>query len=257
MRLHSCYQKNPSFNLTARDYGSLLLNTARSYENCSLKLAKTSGKLHFLLKCRAFGLIPRSLLPSSAIEDNNHTRNILHNAGYSLLRHQIRTDRRTVALLLAEIREHMRDLAASIPNTLLAPVVAHVANESALLRSLHDGLLATKFEKLICSTTWEFRRSRSRSNLSLTAHLDRTVINLSSRTLNNMEKLVLAKGLNYVPTPKHVPILNIFSSVEAALDKVDKCKANEIRCAISNVLLSRACQPKLNQLRSNFGTTVV
>ncbi|KFD59858.1 hypothetical protein M514_27971 [Trichuris suis] len=30
-----------------------------------------------------------------------------------------------------------------------------------------------------------------------------TVINLSSRTLNNMEKLVLAKGLNYVPTRAH------------------------------------------------------
>ncbi|CDW60159.1 hypothetical protein TTRE_0000851601 [Trichuris trichiura] len=67
-----------------------------------------------------------------------------------------------------------------------------------------------------------------------------------------MEKLVLTKGLNYVPTTKRVSILNTVRNVEAALHKLDECKANEIRCAVSNVLLSQMYQPKLNSTPFEF-----
>uniref|UniRef100_A0A5S6QLI8 Uncharacterized protein n=1 Tax=Trichuris muris TaxID=70415 RepID=A0A5S6QLI8_TRIMR len=81
------------------------------------------------------------------------------------------------------------------------------------------------------------------------ADLDKVVVNLSSATLNSVEKCFFSKGLNFVPTPKDPPILDVICSVEHSLSKVDPTKAAEIKGATSSSLAKRyKATPIINNL---------
>uniref|UniRef100_A0A5S6R4S1 Uncharacterized protein n=1 Tax=Trichuris muris TaxID=70415 RepID=A0A5S6R4S1_TRIMR len=78
---------------------------------------------------------------------------------------------------------------------------------------------------------------------------DKAVINLSSTVLSSVEKCVLSKGLNFVPTLREPPILDIISSAEHSLSKTDPTKAAEIKGAISGCLMQRhRVAPNTNNL---------
>ncbi|KFD46129.1 hypothetical protein M513_12995 [Trichuris suis] len=61
-----------------------------------------------------------------------------------------------------------------------------------------------------------------------------------------MEKLVLAKGLNYIPTPKKASFADLIARVEQSLINVEPNEANQIRGAISNTLTRTKHTPKKN-----------
>ncbi|KFD46687.1 hypothetical protein M513_12455 [Trichuris suis] len=69
---------------------------------------------------------------------------------------------------------------------------------------------------------------------------------LELRSLNTMEKLVLAKGLNFIPTPKKVSFADLIARVEQSLINVEPNKANQIRGAISTILTRTKYTPKKN-----------
>uniref|UniRef100_A0A5S6Q269 Reverse transcriptase domain-containing protein n=1 Tax=Trichuris muris TaxID=70415 RepID=A0A5S6Q269_TRIMR len=80
-------------------------------------------------------------------------------------------------------------------------------------------------------------------------NFDQVVVNLSSITLSSVEQCFLSKGLNFVPTPKDPPILDMICSVEHSLSKVDPTKTAEIKGAVSSCLARRhKATPKLNNL---------
>ncbi|KFD47779.1 hypothetical protein M513_11329 [Trichuris suis] len=68
-------------------------------------------------------------------------------------------------------------------------------------------------------------------------HLDKIVVNLSSRPLSDQEKGVLAKGLNFVPCPRAPPVLDIIASFEHGLSSIEQNRASEVKSAITNLLL--------------------
>ncbi|KFD48300.1 hypothetical protein M514_10792 [Trichuris suis] len=61
-----------------------------------------------------------------------------------------------------------------------------------------------------------------------------------------MEKLVLAKGLNFIPTPKKVSFADLIARVEQSLINVEPNKADQIRGAISSILTRTKYTPKKN-----------
>uniref|UniRef100_A0A5S6R4D8 Uncharacterized protein n=1 Tax=Trichuris muris TaxID=70415 RepID=A0A5S6R4D8_TRIMR len=88
------------------------------------------------------------------------------------------------------------------------------------------------------------------------ADLGKVVVNLSSVTLNSVEQCFLSKGLNFVPTRRDPPILDVICSVEHSLSKVDPTKAAEIKGATSSSLAKR-CSKELLITKADKGNVVV
>ena len=71
------------------------------------------------------------------------------------------------------------------------------------------------------------------------------VINLSSKPLTPAQRSVLAKGPNFVVTPRHPPNLEYITAIEAACTKLSQQDAVELRANINQVLRS-SYSPKPN-----------
>ena len=62
------------------------------------------------------------------------------------------------------------------------------------------------------------------------------VINLSSKPLTKAQRSVLAKGPNFVVSPKHLPNLEYITAIESACTKLSQQDAEEVRADINWVL---------------------
>ena len=76
------------------------------------------------------------------------------------------------------------------------------------------------------------------------------VINLSSKPLTQAQRSVLAKGPNFVVTPRHPPNLEYITAIETACTKLSQQDAEELRADIYGVLSSSHPQTKFNQSTS-------
>ena len=66
----------------------------------------------------------------------------------------------------------------------------------------------------------------------------RWVINLSSKPLTQAQRSVLAKGPNYVVTPRQPPNLEYITAIEVTCTKLSQQDAEELRANINRVLMS-------------------
>ena len=64
------------------------------------------------------------------------------------------------------------------------------------------------------------------------------VINLSNKPLTPAERSVLAKGLNFVVTPRQPPNLEYITTIEAVCTKLSQQDAEELRADVNRVLRS-------------------
>ncbi|KFD72269.1 hypothetical protein M514_01317, partial [Trichuris suis] len=84
---------------------------------------------------------------------------------------------------------------------------------------------------------------------------------ISSYPLSESQEQVLSKGLNFVPSPRSLPVLDLVASLEHSLEHVDPHHSNVIKHGISHILSHYKFKPQhnltpferstLNQLRSN------
>ena len=74
---------------------------------------------------------------------------------------------------------------------------------------------------------------------------DRWVVNLSSRTLSAAERRVLARGLNFAPAPRRIPVTEIVTAVEDGLRRANHSEAQLARTRIVGCL-NRARPPPTN-----------
>uniref|UniRef100_A0A5S6QHR6 Reverse transcriptase domain-containing protein n=1 Tax=Trichuris muris TaxID=70415 RepID=A0A5S6QHR6_TRIMR len=78
---------------------------------------------------------------------------------------------------------------------------------------------------------------------------NQVIINLSRRTLSNLEKTVLSKGLGFVPTPRSVAYLDLIANVEDSLRTIDQDVARTIKGGIANLLAYHAYRPIRNMTK--------
>lgn len=70
------------------------------------------------------------------------------------------------------------------------------------------------------------------------------VINQSSQTITETQKLVLAKGLNFAPAPRKIPVQQIVSTIETGLRRItSKVAADDARLKISSLLMKARAPP--------------
>ena len=76
------------------------------------------------------------------------------------------------------------------------------------------------------------------------------VINLSNKPLTPAQRSVLAKGPNFVVTPRQPPNLEYKTAIEAACTKLSQQDAEELRADINRVLRSSHPQPNLTKAQN-------
>ena len=76
------------------------------------------------------------------------------------------------------------------------------------------------------------------------------VINLSSKPLTLAQRSVLAKGPNFVVSPRHPPNIEYITTIESACDKLSQQDAEKLRADINQVLRSSNPQPNLTKAQS-------
>ena len=75
--------------------------------------------------------------------------------------------------------------------------------------------------------------------------------NVSDRILSDAELSVLKKGLNYAPTPKTLPIVDLITATESACRNLGKSEADSLRCETVGVLKKfKPPKSNLNQAES-------
>ena len=83
---------------------------------------------------------------------------------------------------------------------------------------------------------------------SYTKSENRVVINLSRKSLNNIEEEVLSLGINIAIAPSKIPVAQIIPSKEASARHLDTSSAEQLRAGVSKSLTT-ARPPKSNVSR--------
>uniref|UniRef100_A0A5S6Q348 Reverse transcriptase domain-containing protein n=1 Tax=Trichuris muris TaxID=70415 RepID=A0A5S6Q348_TRIMR len=147
------------------------------------------------------------------------------------------------------VRQAKERLGTILDENLLGLLVRHVELSAFLCTQKEQAILEKKFNRLICSKSWEFRSSGSGSKRCADTDLDKIVVNLSSRILTSDEKEVLAKGLNFVPTPPKINYLDLISIVESEIRKDEKVQSDTLRSLLTSYITQRHYRPVLNLSR--------
>lgn len=75
------------------------------------------------------------------------------------------------------------------------------------------------------------------------------MINLSSNTLKETQKVVLSKGLNFASAPKCIPTAQIVSEVETAIFLLHESEMSEIRHEVTNLTDSNLTEVEREALK--------
>jgi len=64
----------------------------------------------------------------------------------------------------------------------------------------------------------------------------RWVVNLSSRMLTGPEEKILRLGLNFAPTPRRIPYVEVAAAVESAARSLNETEASELKGSVCSIL---------------------
>jgi hypothetical protein len=167
-------------------------------------------------------IIPKFLLQKRSFRTARSHR-IYDRMEQALLRERIHTTRRDLAIM----DERLYDVHLKVSTTL----------------SIQDW---DRIDRITCNsahTTGELAKNRQeqkyfRQHIRVrdASAVKNTVINLSDRQLNKEETSVLSKGGNFAISPKMIPVEDIISSIEAAIQTLPETTAEEIRTESSRIL---------------------
>ena len=196
------------------------------------RLARHRNHLTFLLRCKENGITPDGLRVSLPLSSWGTQR----------------IAKRTVAALLRLLIRDIRTKKVRITEE------ANACSEK--IRALVD---VDKWEMLeswcasAAETSYTETKSRQIQKFSclLARHetrrlpTEQIVCNLSSKTLTPKEEEVLALGLNFVTTPRQIPIIKMIASTEATARQLNEESAQHLRSKVS-AILHTAKPPKSN-----------
>ncbi|XP_072030398.1 uncharacterized protein [Amphiura filiformis] len=195
------------FNDVRQLYGQSTVKKIRDYENIENKLARHKNHLVFSLRCKDEGLIPPSLKLRCPI-NTTKARDIINKAQKDLL--QKSSEKTFKAAKCRQIKKLER--------------------------------LAEKSQ--LSATTTSHHNTAEDVDLG-GSHLKKWVINLPKYKLSTAQTSILAKGLNFAPTPSHIPVDDFIEATERACTRLPKPEAAQLRAEVVGSLKSSKL-PKSN-----------
>ena len=136
---------------------------------------------------------------------------------------------------------HKQKLASTLDTKDLAEVTRLLASAHLHTTKVTKCKQREKFDRL-CDKYNNINKDEVSGN---NINTDRWVINLSDRTIDNNERSVLRKGLNYAVTPTKLPIADIIAGTEAVAKHLPDTEAAELRSDVVRTV-KRARLPKPN-----------
>ncbi|KAG8226356.1 hypothetical protein J437_LFUL010495 [Ladona fulva] len=193
-------------------------------ENLRKKRCRLLSSLAFLQRCRDSDILP------SFVQINHHikcsgARRILRRASMALFRERIRYTRWSLSQCTEEIiRLHLE----------LSSVMAS-SDWNTLDRITYNSSTSC-FDSVRETQTKKFEGLRKRQKPEIHMEHQRTVVNLSDRSISEAANSILAKGLNFAIAPDRIPTEEMIVSVEAAIRNLPRQTAEEIRIEVSQIL---------------------
>ena len=181
------------------------------------KLARANNHLTFLIRCRNQGITPKGLrlyLPLQTTETNA----LKARTERALVRIAITETRRNRRRLLAQVNGLKHDLQRTTATADFSFVLGLVEQEKTKTDYETKARQIRKFEGLLNE-----KSNRRREDGCLDSQ--KVIKNLSSHSLTESERDVLALGLNFGIAPKSVPVVDIIAAVESAANELPEEKA--------------------------------
>ena len=193
-----------------------LHSQARRYTRTAERIAAHRQHLAFNLQIKRYGLMPRSLEVRLLVH-SQEGREIARQTSRHFLKARILQNVRNVLELEYDLFFQRQQLEFHLQ-----------APHAEALEEVRTRIQQERTEKC---------KEQQKRNPSHPRHPnDKWVVNLSSRPLSVAEKGVLARGLNFAPAPKGIPVPEIITAVESGLSKVCPPEAQLTRTRIAGCL---------------------
>ena len=224
-------------------YGEEVHKMTREFSNLRSKISRLLCALTFLVRCRDNNKIPTCLTIKHHVESRSAAQ-IYKRAGLALVRERIRNTRRDLNTRSCQLYSLHLQLSRSLSQEDFDVLDRISAAQAERIQKLTTETHQRKFLKLNPPKPAVVRETQAKGQ-------GQTVVNLSKHLLTPEEKSVLSKGFNYALTPRHIPVENIISSVEASIVKLPTEVAEPIRYETAKIL-RHAKPPTPNYSKSEF-----
>ncbi|XP_069673690.1 uncharacterized protein [Periplaneta americana] len=214
-------------------YGKDVYQAVRRHQNLRETKGKLLSSLAFLTRCRDKEVTPKFVRLRYPVK-NTTTAKILRRTSLALVRERIKHLRFELSVIDQELLESCLALSSR-----LSPMDWDRVDQSLFTQGMASLLQCTKrhtkkFEGLIKSTESVPPLETSR-----------IIINLTDQQLDEATTSVLARGLNFAPVPKKIPVADIISSIEGAIHQLPQDSAEEIRREVARAV-TKATIPEPN-----------
>ena len=222
-RLLLLYSHKGLFEIIRENYGELVMISCHCYINVSLKIIKQKEHIAFNSRCRRYKVIPKYLHVKVNTE---YGRRIASNTSRQFLTARIEGCYRLVRGFELELFFQERNLSYTLSPEELQALKSLRLSAQNDTKDKTKSRQKTKFDKL-------FSNCKENRLHPLT---DQWVLNLSSHQLSASQTSLLAKGLNFAPSPAFVPTGQMVSLVESVLKNIPKGETDKIRLKTTNLL---------------------
>ncbi len=219
------------FSNLRENYGQSTVRIVRELEKNERKIANFRNHLVFSLRCKDEDVIPSSLWIKCPIPTQN-ARNIIHRTQKQLLNERIRYINNKIGYLKHEKERRETTVFTSLPRATADIVVSFTA------RAGERQFQETKWRH-INKLERQCNKKKAAEEVDLTgSQMKKWVVNLSKYKLSKDETSVLAKGLNFAVSPKHIPTDDFIVATEQACNKLSPTESDVLRAEVTQKLKS-------------------
>ncbi|CAH8602481.1 unnamed protein product [Schistosoma rodhaini] len=190
----------------------------------------------FNLRCLNHHVYPRTL-PVKTPDNSPRSQKAAVTATRVFLRECIHKSTKNLESLRSRIANIDSVLSLIIPTEIKTNVVEFFEHEENFYDQITKKSQIRKFEKLFKHPS-KFNNYAIRNN-SKELDINKIVVNLSDKHLNQHELSLLEKGLNFNLSKTQLMASEIIPIIEPALNNVPTDQANSVRFRISNALLKQ------------------
>ena len=202
------------------------------------KIARWRNHRHFDIRCARTNILPNNIALKTSVKGLT-VREITRIASKKLLNVRISQETFTITKLEEEKRSIEEGLFNGLDQRTATEVRDFINRKSDYAFSVNKKRQCAKYEKLLT-------KHRNTQETKDDIDKERWVLNISKRPLNEAEKSILQRGLNYAITPKKIPISEIITATELACSTLsDTNQASRLRNDVTKAL-EQAKPPKTN-----------
>ena len=184
-----------------------LYKKACEYSHVTEDLAKVRQQLHFNLRCKRYNVLPQSLLIRPPIRTPSGWATA-RAMGHRYLSNIIQDNHYRIHKYNRKIYQLVSELSSSIPD--LLDELKIIVNRNFVKKTSETKVgLKTKFDRLMN------KQYQNRSYFN-----EKSVKNISSRTLTSTEQVVLGKGLKFNTQHSKKDLISFVANIDEGLNKI-------------------------------------